>query len=205
MIDAVGPDHIRLIVEPTATIIEWRDAILAQLFTRNVPYGSIHRLYLSAHGSGGYVGIGQGLTDEVVRDLAPLAAWFRPYAGIPASIVLSGCNVASLYSIERADGSRDGVLCSGWHTPESSWLPNRPQDRGREVTVGHAGEPITSSYAFQLLYQLARTFHASAIAGVNSQPNGIEWNVLGPSLTVQPDGRFSLFGVELNDPHSGER
>jgi hypothetical protein len=182
MYDAIGADDVRRIVEPHAALDAWVEEVRAELERREVPPHSVRSLKIAAHGTSGYIGLGAGLTFDLVWRLFPLARYVAPAASFHRTVVLNGCNVASTWTRPERfmDGTPTGLvqgdMCDGWSTPA-----------------------ITSAEGYHLLLNFARLFHGAAVAGIDSQPGGTQWDLRGPTLTVRPDGSYQLFGFDVND------
>jgi hypothetical protein len=187
MLDAIGPEHVKRIVQPQETWLEWGNAVFEECMSRRVAPGSIRSLEIAAHGGSGRIFIGTGLGFGDVRHLAPLARFVAPAPASPLdTVVLNGCNVASSVTTEERmfsdapggspTGTVHGHLCTGWalQTPRH--------------TVG-----------YHLLLNLARVFHGTAAAGLDSQPGGVQWDLVGPTLRVRPDGSYDLFGYGMDE------
>ena len=187
MLDAIGPAHVKRLVRAQESWLDWGNAVFAELVSRHVAPGSIRSLNIAAHGSSGRIFIGTGLEFGDVWHLAPLARFVAPAPASPLdTVVLNGCNVASSVTTEERmfsdtpggspTGTLHGHLCTGWalQTPYH--------------TVG-----------YHLLHNFARVFHGTAAAGLDSQPGGVQWNLVGPTMRVRPDGSYDLFGYSMEE------
>jgi hypothetical protein len=184
MYDAIGPQHVRRIVEPWESWLEWGNSVFEELTRRSVPAHSVRSFNIAAHGSSGRIYIGASIGYEDVWHLAPLARFFAPTPASPlATVVLNGCNVASSTTTSDtflgtgvSTGTVHGHLCTGF---------------GLRTPVHTIG--------YHLLYNFAQIFHGTAAAGLDSQPGGIQWELIGPTMRVRPDGSYDLFGYDIEE------
>jgi hypothetical protein len=186
MLAAIGPEHVKRIVEPTEGWLDWGDALYSELARRNVAPHSVRSFQIAAHGSSGRIYIGLGLGYEDVWHLAPLARFVAPGPSVRDTVVLNGCNVAASMATEQrmfsdspgafATGQVIGTLCTGWGA-------SHPTPRG--------------SAGYQLLLNFARVFRGAAVAGVDSQPGGVQWTLVGPTLRVRPDDTYDVHGFDM--------